>query len=121
MEHTHSTDGTGQHHLQMQSFVILNGVDSVLYVINHVCCLLCWLLLRTSVFGEEPCDPFFEGFKRTGSLIADGIVAGIPVNCSLDSGLSISVIDLDLAPKLPQQHREPDVKTGSGFQATKVL
>lgn len=82
-------------------------------IMSVVCCLLCMLPPQPPPLGGERIDPFFEGFKRTARIVVPGIIEGRPANCMLDTGATISVVDLELARTFPDPLRGADAKVGT--------
>jgi len=82
-------------------------------IMSVICYLLCTLPPQPTAPDGEPVDPFVEGFKRTGRIVVPGIIAGRPANCMLDSGATISVVDLELARTFPDPVRGADARVGT--------
>ncbi len=85
----------------------------MLPVMSAALCLLFWLFPQGAIVGQDPVDPFFAEYKRTGTIIVPGIVGGLPANCLLDSGSTISAVDVEFACKFGKVRRGHDVKVGT--------
>ncbi len=67
-------------------------------------CLLCitaQILASRFTFAEEPVDAFRIGFDRGSFIVVPGRVMGKDVNCLLDTGASVTVLDKKFANSLP--------------------
>ena len=85
-----------------------------------VCCFLSWSPPQFNTVSGASVDPFVEGFNRTGFLIVPGTIAGQPANCLLDSGATISVVDLEIARSIPDRVRGPSAKSRTPSKVVEV-
>ena len=89
----------------------------MLPLLTLLCSLLGCLSLQSA--DEESVDAFSSGFNKTSAIIVPGIIAGYPANCLLDSGATISAVDLEFATKFAKVRHGPDVNVGTPSEVVK--